>query len=778
MCESIETTKAAAEYVERGWAIIPIPLRAKRPQITGWPDLRIDRENLYQYFNGHRQNIGVILGDRSNGLVDVDIDSLEAVKLADWFLPKTRSIFGRPSKPSSHRLYICPDAEYQKFTIPRSLSDGLASDTCIVEIRTGRDGKGIQTVFPPSVHECGETIEWVSNGSPLEIERVELFKSVSKLAAACLLVKCWRKGIRHDLSLVISGVLLKKGWVNESVKLFLRSICHVSGDDEVDDRMRCVDDSEAAIAKERKVFGIPKLIELTDQKIVDSLCEWLEIDGSTDQLTINSSNRPRLSVVCMKDIEPKEIKWLWKPYIPLGEFTIIEGIEGIGKSWIGCALAKAVASGARLPFHDEQPLDPGTVLLLSAEDSLSHTLRPRLDSMEADVSRIFAFETVFSLNDDRDLIGFEERIAEYRPRLVFIDPMFSYTSGKDLNSESASRPIARGLIALAQKYECAIVGVRHVGKSKGQGDARNAGLGSTAWRASARSVLLVGQDNDSGERGICQTKNNLSQESKICVGFDIVDGRFTFSEMPSSLTKERMLAQTKDPETKARHTEAVEFLREALSSGPRLSKEIDDEAQEQGITAYRLRNAKKTLGVKPFKTGGTFGGGLAWYLRMSNETEDVVANLNRPIQPNSNPNPTIHKGLPEDVEISRNEQLQTDSVLNHQSHQLLPEVFETSSKDQVQPNGDLNSNIYKGLPEDVEISRNEQLQSDSGLNHHFCTSFTEDVESSQKEQIQLTNSSSLDIKRREKRLNLECCCGERGIRGFDCRNCGAEINEN
>lgn len=97
--------------------------------------------------------------------------------------------------------------------------------------------------------------------------------------------------------------------------------------------------------------------------------------------------------------------------------------------------------------------------MLSAEDSLSHTARATSGGNESKSRAASkAIDEVFSFSDFKDFIRFEAIVAEYEPRLIIIDPMFSYTGGKDLNQESASRPIARKLIEIAQKYHCAIIG--------------------------------------------------------------------------------------------------------------------------------------------------------------------------------------------------------------------------------------------------------------------------------------------------------------------------------
>jgi hypothetical protein len=379
-------------------------------------------------------------------------------------------------------------------------------------------------------------------------------------------------------------------------------------------------------------------------------------------------------VICLSNVTAEEIVWLWKPFIPVGEFTIVEGIEGLGKSWIGCALACAVADGKTLPFSDGEPLESSNVLMLSAEDSLSHTVKPRLLSMRASLKRIFAIDEVFSFSDFKDLIKFEAVIAEYQPKLVIIDPIFSYTGGKNLNQESESRPIARKLIEIAQKYGCAIIGVRHIGKAKGNGDARAAGLGSIAWRASARSVLLVGRDEETGEKAICQTKNNLAEEAKIAVGFEIKNGQFFWSGEPSRLTKEKMLTQPKDDDAKAEQTEAVDSLHEVLSGGEKQSKDIDKEAREAGITQYAMRKARTILKVESFKKGGNFGGKQGWFMRLpgaaknDSRTEDADSSTSRHLQSNQSNNTSYSNGLAEDVEIRKNQHLQQVQTTSSNGH--------------------------------------------------------------------------------------------------------------
>ena len=105
------TLDAAHAYLDRyGWHSIPVPHRKKRPILEGWQNLRLSEEDLPSYFNGHPRNIGVLLGEPSGGLLDVDLDCPEAIQLAPYFLPETLT-FGRESKLRSHWLYVAEPAD-------------------------------------------------------------------------------------------------------------------------------------------------------------------------------------------------------------------------------------------------------------------------------------------------------------------------------------------------------------------------------------------------------------------------------------------------------------------------------------------------------------------------------------------------------------------------------------------------------------------------------------------------------------------------------------------
>lgn len=160
----------ARQYCDRDWRPIPVPFRQKGPIIDEWQNLRLEAEDLPRYFRG-KSNVGVLTGEPSGGLVDVDLDHPLAVELAPQFLPPTPCMFGRAGKPRSHYLYVCPGAVTHKRTTGKAAG-------MIVELRA----TGLQTVFPGSVHECGEAIEWVEEGEPAFVAYEALRAAVDALA--------------------------------------------------------------------------------------------------------------------------------------------------------------------------------------------------------------------------------------------------------------------------------------------------------------------------------------------------------------------------------------------------------------------------------------------------------------------------------------------------------------------------------------------------------------------------------------------------------------------
>src|ERR1700687_1491631 len=74
---------------------------------------------------------------------------------------------------------------------------------------------------------------------------------------------------------------------------------------------------------------------------------------------------PGLDVVCMADVKPSSIDWLWQNWIALGKVSVLAGDGGRGKSTILCDLAARATTGAVWP-DGATSRAPATVIILAA----------------------------------------------------------------------------------------------------------------------------------------------------------------------------------------------------------------------------------------------------------------------------------------------------------------------------------------------------------------------------------------------------------------------------
>ena len=167
--------RAAERYVRRGFAVVPIPHGKKSPILEGWEGLRLTTDELSKHFNGKPQNVGLLLGNPSGGLVDVDLDVAEAVKVAGRFLPPSLTS-GRESSPHSHWWYLSPETETTRY---KDVNGEVLVEVC---------STGAQTIVAPSVHPSGERVVWHDTDPEItEVETGELLAQVREPATTTLI---------------------------------------------------------------------------------------------------------------------------------------------------------------------------------------------------------------------------------------------------------------------------------------------------------------------------------------------------------------------------------------------------------------------------------------------------------------------------------------------------------------------------------------------------------------------------------------------------------------
>ena len=352
--------------------------------------------------------------------------------------------------------------------------------------------------------------------------------------------------------------------------------------------------------------------------------DWLDNGGTVDQLKIladtcptwtpaaNSVTPPTikgLTVHCMKDIKAKPVNWLWKPYIPLGKITSIEGDPGIAKTYITLAIATAMSLGQGLPMQIQG--EPCNVLMASAEDGYADTFRPRLDGMGANHEHIFVIDDTFSFDD----VGFAQLeiiITTFQPKLLVIDPLQAYLgAGMDFHRANETRPVLARLAKLAESHELAVLVVRHL--SKGSGKAIYRGIGSIDFTAACRSVLMAGCDPENpAVLAIVHIKSNLAKKGPS-QGYELRDDNFYWTG-ESAMTADQIMAGDDNSGNRSEKDGATEFLRDELANGPVLANNVYRDAEGAGISKRTLNRAKKQMGIITgrMREKGKSGGGGYW----------------------------------------------------------------------------------------------------------------------------------------------------------------------
>lgn len=310
------------------------------------------------------------------------------------------------------------------------------------------------------------------------------------------------------------------------------------------------------------------------------------------------SNTP-LKLINMDEVTTVPVKWLWKPYIPLGKITIIQGDPGEGKTTLALAVAAALSCGEMLP-GDTEPREPMNIIYQTAEDGLADTIKPRLEAANADCSHILVIDESkeeLSMIDER----IEEAIRLTQTKLVILDPIQAYIGANvDMHRANEIRPVMAKLGRIAETYGCAVVLIGHMNKASGQKCAYR-GLGSIDILAVARSLLIVGKlKNEPSKRVMSHAKSSLAQNGQSLV-FQINEHSGLEWCGTIDLTADQFL---EDGGTSVSKLEsAKQFLLDILADGAKSQKEIQSAAEEMDFGNRTLKSAKTALGVKSIKIG-------------------------------------------------------------------------------------------------------------------------------------------------------------------------------
>ena len=286
----------------------------------------------------------------------------------------------------------------------------------------------------------------------------------------------------------------------------------------------------------------------------------------------------RAVLIQMSTIEPKETQWVWRNRIPLGNYSLFDGEPGLGKSQLLLDVAARVTRGWSMP--DGTPGVQGRVIILTAEDDLAATIRPRLEAAGADLTLVHEMRIEYP-DGKRYPPSFPDNVLQLRDvvqeygdvKIVVIDPVTAFLSG-EINShkEQDVRRVFHLLKEAAEEHAFALSGVRHLNKNKG-GSAINRGGGSIGFVAGARASSLVSRHpEDPARRVLACVKNNLGpepssltfhlEEARIGAGWSV--SRIRYDGTTTLTANELIAAMDEDAGARTERKEAKDWLADYL----------------------------------------------------------------------------------------------------------------------------------------------------------------------------------------------------------------------
>ena len=311
-------------------------------------------------------------------------------------------------------------------------------------------------------------------------------------------------------------------------------------------------------------------------------------------IVLKEPSKPEtVKIIRMSDVELTPVEWLWKPYLPFGKLSVLQGNPGEGKTYFAMHLAAACTNGKLLPNMER--MEPFNVIYQTAEDGLGDTVKPRLIEAGADLDRVLVIddsEVQLTLSDER----IERAIIENNARLVIIDPIQAYLgSDVDMNRANEVRPIFMRLGQVAQRTGCAILLIGHLNKAAGMQSLQR-GLGSIDIAAAVRSVMFIGKlKHDPTMRILTHEKSSLAPPG-ASLAFSLGDeGGFRWVG-EYDITADEMLSGI-EPQRETKTQQAKDLICTLLAGGKQvLSEDIDKAALERGIPGRTVRDAKRELG--------------------------------------------------------------------------------------------------------------------------------------------------------------------------------------
>ncbi len=326
----------------------------------------------------------------------------------------------------------------------------------------------------------------------------------------------------------------------------------------------------------------------------------------------------KVKVASAASIKPVAIRWLWPGWLAKGKLHILAGAGGTGKTTLLIGLIATITTGGRWP-DGSRCSEPGNALIWSSEDDPADTLIPRLTAAGADMSRVYIIQGRTNAQGDADPFDPANDIALLRETaneiggvsLLMLDPIVSAVKG-DMHKANDVRRALQGVVDFAEQNLCAIVGISHFAKGGAGSSPTDRVIGSQAFSALARTVLVAAKQEDSDLRVLARAKSNIGTDEggvsytiETCtINGDITTTHVAWGDLIEGSAREILGdVEGADDDTRLNDDDPSEALRRILKDGPMIGKQAKGLMSENGYSAKQTRTAREKLSVVTVREG-------------------------------------------------------------------------------------------------------------------------------------------------------------------------------
>ncbi len=447
--------ESALEYTRRGYSVLPLQPRNKRP-IRGlmWSEFNkriASPDELQAWWSTYPQaNIGVITGEISK-VIAVDVDVGRGGSPEEIFELAPTDCITRTGTGGYHLFYRYPSGD--------PIGNRVGGDG--IDIRGDRG----YVVAPPSIHPNGRRYEWLRDGepgimTPSLIQRLSRDPSASDegVSGQKWLVDVLQgveSGMRNDACARVAGYYAGKG-----IPL----------------------DVALTLVRNWNTYNTPPLDDGELQTTVRSIYRTRSQNTRERGETVREPDE--FSVLKLEDFMLKygaaDLSWAIEGWLPEETIAFLVSPPGMYKTWILLDLAVSIAGGT--PFLNQFEVNAsavGPVLIIQQEDfhgSLAERVALIINSRYGLIGEgewqvgippklpIYFHPDRKLRFDDPGVIGALAKVVEeIKPKLIILDPLYSAGSTDDYMAKTAE--LMMPLKDFRDKYKCSFIVAHHTKKS-------------------------------------------------------------------------------------------------------------------------------------------------------------------------------------------------------------------------------------------------------------------------------------------------------------------------